>query len=113
MGSPCSSMSSFCLLVFCLSALAPCLSVKGPGVRIPSFVPEELSRHQVNEAKINYARNGNIFRSTQDPEKPPEDPSDTVPIVVGCVLAGLIIVVFVSYFVVRSRRTTNYMWIKV
>ena len=32
-----------------------------------------------------------------------DDSDDTVPIVVGCVLAGLIAVVMVSYFVLRAR----------
>ena len=32
-----------------------------------------------------------------------DDTSDTIPIVVGCVLAGLIAVVMVSYFVLRVR----------
>ena len=32
-----------------------------------------------------------------------DNSDDTVPIVVGCVLAGLIAVVMVSYFVLRAR----------
>ena len=31
------------------------------------------------------------------------DPNDTVAIAVGCVLAGLIIIVMISYFVLRAR----------
>jgi len=43
------------------------------------------------------------MRDTADPP-PPEPRSDTIPFVVGGVLAGLIVVVLVSYFVVRMRR---------
>ena len=32
-----------------------------------------------------------------------DDTDDTVPIVVGCLLAALIAVVMVSYFVIRAR----------
>jgi len=64
------------------------------------FVPKERSGYQLLKARKILERGG--MRETSDP--PPEPRSDTVPFVVGGVLAGLIVVVLVSYFVVRLRR---------
>jgi len=65
------------------------------------FVPQEKSGYQLLNARKVLERSG--VRDTADP--PPTEPrSDTIPFVVGGVLAGLIVVVLVSYFVVRMRR---------
>jgi len=69
--------------------------------RLPDgFVPKERTGHQLLRARKTLERAG--LRETSDP--PPEPRSDTVPFIVGGVLAGLIVVVLVSYFVVRLRR---------
>jgi len=68
------------------------------------FVPKERRGYQLLNARraLERAGGGGGARETSDP---PEEPrSDTVPFVVGGVLAGLIVVVLVSYFVVRLRR---------
>jgi len=64
------------------------------------FVPQEKSGYQLLNARKVLERAG--VRETTDP--PQEPRSDTIPFVVGGVLAGLIVVVLVSYFVVRMRR---------
>jgi len=66
------------------------------------FVPKDRSGYQLLNARRALERAGGGMRETTQP--PPEPRSDTVPFVVGGVLAGLIVVVLVSYFVVRLRK---------
>jgi len=86
--------------------------------KISPFVPRDSSRQHLDIAKINYMKerlsrqDGNIHsqhqQSFEETTKPGDgandvEPNDTVAIAVGCVLAGLIVLVMISYFVIRRR----------
>eukprot|EP00092_Neocalanus_flemingeri_P036131 GFUD01039336.1.p1 GENE.GFUD01039336.1~~GFUD01039336.1.p1 ORF type:complete len:106 (+),score=38.71 GFUD01039336.1:119-436(+) len=95
-----------CILVVCTAA------------KISPFVPRDIARHDVDVAKINFMKEKKIQAEAMEAsknipeemseatEEPPvkDEKDDVVPIVVGSVLAGLIVVVLVSYFIVRARR---------
>merc|ERR1711915_694250 len=96
-------------------------------VKLQPFVPQELDRAHLDIAKVQFQKQKELG-STGEKVKPsdinleeaewkvlkeattqktPEERSDTVPIVVGSVMAGLIVVVLVGYFVVRARKANN------
>merc|ERR1712150_277096 len=92
------------------------LVVTCSSLKISPFVPEEISALELDLAKTEYQKykvaavqrgdqpdTGAVRDETTSPGPPPDNSDDTVPIVVGCVLAGLIAVVMVSYFVLRAR----------
>merc|ERR1712095_218071 len=77
------------------------------------FVPKEPTKQDIDIARIESFKlrkpSYKIF-STEDTTTPVNDggddlvdANDTIPIVVGAVLAAMILVVMVSYFVVRIR----------
>merc|ERR1711915_412929 len=96
-------------------------------VKLQPFVPQELDRAHLDIARVQF-QNQKELGSTGEKVKPndinieevewkvlkeattqktPEERRDTVPIVVGSVMAGLIVVVLVGYFVVRARKANN------
>ena len=102
------------MMMKCLTlalVLVTCSSLK-----ISPFVPREITKREVDIARTQFqlhrrdhsASELGIADSDITPTYPPTtkfpgDTDDTVPIVVGCMLAGLIGVVMVSYFVLRAR----------
>merc|ERR1739842_94815 len=96
-----------CLLCFCSAA------------KISPFVPQDLTRQDLDIARTNYHRalagrdkgQGGRVREGEGGgeggEAEPDETNTAIPIVVGSVLGGLIVVVLVSYFIVRARRTTE------
>jgi len=96
------------LLLLSLLLVVTCSSLK-----ISPFVPKEISKRELDIARTEYKYKvairrdqldtGAVKDETTPPGPPPDNSDDTVPIVVGCVLAGLIAVVMVSYFVLRAR----------
>jgi len=91
------------------------LVVTCSSLKISPFVPKELTKRELDLAKTEYKYKvaaeqrhqlediGGVKVDTSTSGPPPDESDDTVPIVVGCVLAGLIVVVMVSYFVLRAR----------
>merc|ERR1711915_599517 len=97
----------------------------GLAAKVVPFVPKELTRADVDIAKaelkklkmaeteaLKMAEKEKQFVKTlveATTEEPlvPDDNNNVVPIVVGSILVGLILVVLVSYFIVRMRRTKN------
>jgi len=82
---------------------------------VSGFVPREPTKQDIDIARIEFSK---LKKSSQHsfkvvaPEDTTEDNShgddlddanDTIPIVVGAVLAAMILVVMVSYFVLRVR----------
>merc|ERR1712002_684471 len=108
------------------SSLVLCLLVTCSATKISPFVPRDTVKYQVEIARVNYLKEkqeqaierviteGKIEAhtvksdeeetTTENKEDPTNSSSDVVPIIVGSVLAGLIMVVLVSYFIVRARR---------
>merc|ERR1711915_247577 len=89
----------------------------GLAAKVVPFVPKELTRADVDIAKaelkkLKMAETEKQFvktlveATTKEPLVP-DDNNNVVPIVVGSILVGLILVVLVSYFIVRMRRTKN------
>ena len=100
-------------------------------LKISPFVPEEMTRQELDIAKTqlkiqkreipagDFGQDSDQSQSTTEPVlegvvytevmlvvkvcRVSDDTDDTVPIVVGCVLAALIAVVMISYFVIRAR----------
>jgi len=100
-------MKFFLLALLCVTC--SCL-------KISPFVPEEMTRQELEIAKthlklekreISAEELGRVdsdqSQSTTTEQVYTDDTDDTVPIVVGCLLAALIAVVMVSYFVIRAR----------
>merc|ERR550519_658762 len=104
------------LLLFCVLAGVS-------AAKISPFVPREIVKHDVDIARVNYVKEKrdqaqawksekakqiekNAFISDQEEAtaEKPKDESDVVPIVVGSVMGGIIVVVLVGYFIVRARR---------
>merc|ERR1711981_206808 len=86
-------------------------------LKISPFVPKEITKRELDIAKTEYRvqkrdlsaqsppnpdRAENDQTTTNPDGAPKDDSDDTVPIVVGCLLAGLIAVVMISYFVLRA-----------
>merc|ERR1711915_394135 len=107
--------------------IVSCLLTISFAVKLKPFVPQELDRAHLDIAKVQFQKQKEL-RSTGEKvktsdinleeaewkvlkeattQKTPEERSDTVPIVVGSVMAGLIVVVLVGYFVVRARKANN------
>jgi len=94
------------VLLSLLLVAATCSALK-----ISPFVPKEITKREVDIAKTEHKYKlaagqldtGRVKDETSTSGPPPDNSDDTVPIVVGCVLAGLIAVVMVSYFVLRAR----------
>jgi hypothetical protein len=105
------------ILVFSLGFLVILYSSEA---RLKTFVPEPMAEYEIRRVWEKVDRTRRILETKKEENKtmPKEllggveikenvtkKRSDTVPIVVGCVLAGLIVVVLVSYFVVRIRKS--------
>merc|ERR1711915_816177 len=107
--------------------IVSCLLTISFAVKLKPFVPQELDRAHLDIARVQFQKqkelgstgekvkpNGNNIEEVEwkllkeaTTQKTPEERSDTVPIVVGSVMAGLIVVVLVGYFVVRARKANN------
>merc|ERR550519_2707375 len=103
------------LLLFCVLAGVS-------AAKISPFVPREIVKHDVDIARVNYVKEkrdqAQALKSEQvaqieeklvlggeTTEKPdPDDTNTVIPIVVGSLLGGMIVVVLVSYSIVRARR---------
>merc|ERR1712241_401640 len=90
-------------------------------VNISPFVPAEPSKMEADIARVEFLKTKFARMSQQQQQQPqpevklqevetttnnsniPGDTSDTVPTVVGSVLAAMILLVMVSYFVIRRR----------
>merc|ERR1712013_531146 len=99
-----------------------CLLAGLSAAKISPFIPREIVKHDVDVARVLYAKEKRdqaqplkLEKTVQFEEKltleeetttkPDEDDTNTViPVVVGSLLGGLIVVVVVSYFIVRARR---------
>merc|ERR1719244_90874 len=100
-----------------------CVLAGVSAAKISPFVPREIVRHDVDIARVNYEKekrdlaqalksekakqiekNSLISAQEEATTEKPEDESDVVPIVVGSVMGGIIVVVLVGYFFVRARR---------
>merc|ERR1711915_52561 len=107
--------------------IVSCLLTITFAVKIKPFLPQELDRAHLDIARVQFQKQKELG-STGEKVKPndikieevewkvlkeattqktPEERSDTVPIVVGSVMAGLIVVVLVGYFVVRARKANK------
>merc|ERR1711981_1216797 len=98
--------------------LLACLLCVCSAAKISPFVPQDLTRQDLDIARTNYHRvlagrdkkenlvKEEVFVSDEEETtpRPPDERSDVVPIVVGSVMGGIIVVVLVKYFIVRSRR---------
>merc|ERR1711915_1070924 len=107
--------------------IVSCLLTISFAVKLKPFVPQELDRAHLDIAKVQFkkqkelgttgekVKTSNInleeaewkVMKEETTQKTPEERSDTVPIVVGSVMAGLIVVVLVGYFAVRARKANN------
>merc|ERR1711915_771845 len=107
--------------------IVSCLLAISFAVKLKPFVPQELDRAHLDIARAQFQKQKELGTTgekvkTSDinleeaewkvlreatTQKTPEERSDTVPIVVGSVMAGLIVVVLVGYFVVRARKANN------
>eukprot|EP00091_Calanus_sinicus_P013638 TRINITY_DN3024_c0_g1_i1.p1 TRINITY_DN3024_c0_g1~~TRINITY_DN3024_c0_g1_i1.p1 ORF type:complete len:127 (+),score=55.48 TRINITY_DN3024_c0_g1_i1:45-383(+) len=107
-------------LVFLVCFLVGCSVAK-----ISPFIPGDITKHHVDVARAEYVKGKMVAaqavkaeqieakaleniaeemsQATDEPNVP-EEKSDVVPIVVGSVMGGIIVVVLVSYFIVRARR---------
>merc|ERR1711872_581246 len=97
----------------------------GLAAKVVPFVPKELTRADVDIAKLELKKLKmvetealkmaekekqfvkTLVEATTEEPLIPDDNNNVVPIVVGSILVGLILVVLVSYFIVRMRRTKN------
>merc|ERR1719234_2167350 len=97
-----------------------CLLAGVSAANISPFVPREIVKHDVDIARVNYVKekrdqaqalksekskqiekNAFISAKEEATTEKPKDESDVVPIVVGSVMGGIIVVVLVGYFIVR------------
>merc|ERR1712142_871296 len=104
--------------------LLACILVSISAAKISPFVPEETAKHNIDIVRDQYAKEKrdeaqaleiekavkleeqplNFVQEDETTERPKDDTNTVVPIVVGSILGGLIVVVLVSYFIVRARR---------
>merc|ERR1712215_391921 len=107
--------------------IVSCLLAISFAVKLKPFVPQELDRAHLDIAKVQFQKQKELEPTGEKvkpndinieelewkvlkeatTQKTPEERSDTVPIVVGSVMAGLIVVVLIGYFVVRARKANN------
>merc|ERR1712055_13056 len=99
-----------------------CVLAGVSAAKFSPFVPREILKHDVDIARVNYHKEkrdqAQAFKSEkvaqieeklvygeETTEKPdPDDTNTVIPIVVGSLSGGMIVVVLVSYFIVRARR---------
>merc|ERR1712227_209159 len=83
---------------------------------VSGFVPREPTKQDIDIARIEFSKLGkssmhnfkhvaseDTTENNNDHGDDLDDANDTIPIVVGAVLAAMILVVMVSYFVLRVR----------
>jgi len=83
---------------------------------VSGFVPREPTKQDIDIARIEFSKLGkssmhnfkvvaseDTTEDNNDHGDDLDDANDTIPIVVGAVLAAMILVVMVSYFVLRVR----------
>merc|ERR1711915_177072 len=107
--------------------IVSCLLAISFAVKLKPFVPQELDRAHLDIARAQFQKQKELGTTGEKvktsninleeaewkvlkeatTQKTPEERSDTVPIVVGSVMAGLIVVVLVGYFVVRARKANK------
>jgi len=89
--------------------------------KVSPFIPKENTKQDIDIAKVQYLKVKSQQRAVVEKQSSDleevldldlentteknhdDDTSDTIPIVVGCVLAAMIVVVMLSYFVLRAR----------
>merc|ERR1711970_780756 len=101
---------SKCFKMRIVVALA-CILAAVSAAKFSPFVPREIVKHDVDIARVNYHKEKSaqieekLVLGQETTEKPdPDDTNTVIPIVVGSLLGGMIVVVLVSYFIVRARR---------
>merc|ERR1712198_195403 len=107
--------------------IVSCLLAISFAVKLKPFVPQELDKAHLDIARVQFQKQKELgstgekvkpngidlekaewkLQKEATTQKTPEERSDTVPIVVGSVMAGLIVVVLVGYFVVRARKENS------
>jgi len=109
------------IIAVIIFSLASAICAAAASANISPFVPPEPSKMEADVARVEFLKTKFARMSQRQQQQPqpevklremetttdnsniPGDTSDTVPIVVGSVLAAMILLVMVSYFVIRRR----------